>query len=39
MDAMIDEIFGVQLFSEFEASFAEDLFECASRDRFVLLLQ
>ena len=36
MDAVVDEIFGVKLFSEFEAPTAEDFFKCASCDCLVL---
>jgi hypothetical protein len=39
MNAMIDEIFGVKLFGQFESSFAEELLECTLRECFVLLLQ
>jgi hypothetical protein len=39
MDAVVDEILGVKLASQFEASMAEDFFECASGDGLVLFLQ
>ena len=39
MDAVIDEIFGIKLFGEFEFPFAEEFFECAFCERFVLFLQ
>ncbi len=39
MDAVVDEIFGVKLCSEFEPPTAEDFFKCASCDCFVLFLQ
>src|SRR4030095_1863797 len=39
MNAVIDEILSVKLFSEFKSSTAENFIECLPRDCFVLFLQ
>jgi hypothetical protein len=38
MDAMIDEIFGIKLFGEFEFALTKEFLECAFCQRLVLFL-
>jgi len=38
MDAVINEVFGIKLFSKFVSSLAKELLECTFRDDLVLFL-